>query len=105
MLRIRILFLLFILLNSVQLQAQNCNWQLSGKVVDKHDKSPLGFATVYIDELKIGVTTDSLGNFKLTNICTGTYFVILEHLGCKADTVQLNINKNIQTIFYLEHHT
>lgn len=105
MLRIRILFFLFILLNSVQLQAQNCNWQLSGKVVDKHDKSPLGFATVYIDEFKIGVTTDSLGNFKLTNICTGTYFVILEHLGCKADTVQLNINKNIQTIFYLEHHT
>ena len=84
--------------------AQVCNLSLSGNLLDKHDKSALDYATVYIPELSLGVTADSNGYFVLANLCPGKYSVIIEHIGCLPDTVVLNFSKSIIKNFYLEHH-
>jgi iron complex outermembrane receptor protein len=46
---------------------------LSGKVVDFKNNSPLEGATVYLNDLKIGVATASDGSFTLNNIPAGKH--------------------------------
>ncbi len=56
------LFILFLF--PTYLFAQNLNWQVSGKVVDKSKKT-VPFANVYINNTSIGTTTDQNGDFSL----------------------------------------
>lgn len=99
--------ILFIVVINFDLMAQvdTCRSSLSGKVIDEHDKSALEFATVYISELQIGTLTDSAGNYKISNICDGSYTVKVSHLGC--ETIQERILIKGRTIknFFPEHHT
>lgn len=44
--------------------AQNSNWQVSGKIIDKSKKN-VQFANVYINNTSIGTTTDQNGDFSL----------------------------------------
>ena len=98
------IFLFFLCIGCFQLSAQNCDILLKGNVLDEHDKSALDYSTIYIEELKIGVTADALGNYEFKNLCAGKYTFIISHLGCTPDTVFLNISKSGVKNFYLEHH-
>jgi len=97
-----LLFILSILfLNSF---SQDCLLKINGSVLDEHDRSNLGYATVYIQELQQGTSTDSNGYYEFNNICAGKYTFIVEHIGCTADTVIITISKSIKKDFFLEHH-
>lgn len=84
--------------------AQQCTLIISGNIIDEHDNSALDYATIYIQELAIGTTADDEGKYIITNLCTGKYTFIIEHLGCAPDTVVVEINQSTTKNFYLEHH-
>lgn len=94
----------YFLLFNVLTNAQDCDIQIKGNILDEHDKSALEYATVYIQELSFGVSADANAYFLLDNLCAGKYTFIVEHLGCKPDTIILTITKSITKNFYLEHH-
>ena len=106
MLNCRLLFVLVLFCSTYNCFAQtsNCDYTLSGKVIDEHDKSPLMYATVYIKELERGSVSDDKGNYKVENLCKGTYTIIVSHLGCDPVTETITITKSIKHHFYPEHH-
>ncbi len=86
------------------------NYSLSGTVYDSLLKHPLEYATITLSEagtkkLVNGTITNSKGLFKLANIHTGTYLLVIESLGygsfsrkiITADTKSFDIN--IQAVY------
>ena len=59
---------------------------LSGKVVSAKDGSPLEAASVYINDLRLGTVTDSLGNYHFSNLPSGSFVVEARSLNYKAVT-------------------
>jgi len=107
MLSNKLVFLLVLFLSCYNSFAQEkaCNYTLSGKVLDDHDRSPLEFATVYIKELERGAVSDGKGNYTIDNLCKGTYTILISHLGCNPISETITIIKNRTHNFYPEHHT
>ncbi|HMV14841.1 MAG TPA: TonB-dependent receptor [Chitinophagales bacterium] len=99
----KLIAIYFLVFNALT-YAQDCDIQIKGNILDEHDKSALEYATVYIQELSFGVSADANAYFVLNNLCAGKYTFIVEHLGCKPDTIILTITKSITKNFYLEHH-
>jgi len=85
-------------------QTAVCDFTLSGKVIDEHDKKPLMFATVYIKELERGSVSDNKGNYHIDKLCKGTYTLVISHLGCDPITETITLTKNLKHHFYPEHH-
>jgi iron complex outermembrane receptor protein len=78
--------ILFILsLSSLVTNAQT----LRGRIVDSTGGQPIPGAVVYIPQLKLGATTDSNGNFKITPIPKGTYEMEVTILGYATLTRQV----------------
>ncbi|MFL5788707.1 MAG: TonB-dependent receptor, partial [Flavisolibacter sp.] len=73
---------------------------LSGKVTDKSNGRPLPGATIYINDLKLGVVADSLGNYIFRKLPSGTFLVEVRSIGFKALTQNVKING--ETIFNFE---
>jgi iron complex outermembrane receptor protein len=107
MLNSKLLFVLVLFLSTYNCftQTKVCNYTLSGKVIDEHDKTPLMFATVYIKELERGSVSDDKGNYKVENLCKGTYTIIVSHLGCDPISETITLTKSVKHHFYPEHHT
>ena len=82
--------------------AQECNQQLSGKVIDFHDGNPLEAATITFNDQLI-ITNDS-GNFEINGLCSTTYAFTVSHEDCNSRVFMVNINTTNQKNFYLEHH-
>ncbi len=68
----------FISINAI---AQN---ELSGKISDLQTHNGIANANVYIEDLKIGATTDANGNFSIKNLPGGTYLITVHILGYEA---------------------
>ena len=77
MARISIFFCLFFSLASAKAQTGI----LSGRVTSDGFERP--FASIAIPKLKLGVTTDSLGNYTIGKLPAGTYPVVVTSLGYK----------------------
>ena len=107
MLKHKLLFVvvIFLSINICFAQTLECNYTLSGKVIDEHDQSPLLFATVFIKELERGSVSDDMGNYKIENLCKGTYTVVINHLGCEPIVEKIILTKSEEHHFYPEHHT
>ncbi|MEO5998269.1 MAG: carboxypeptidase-like regulatory domain-containing protein, partial [Chitinophagaceae bacterium] len=72
-----ILILLFTLTNS---HAQG-NGRLSGKVVDRSTQMPLAGISVVVQGAPAGMTTDSSGSFRFTNLEIKTYNIDFTGVG------------------------
>jgi hypothetical protein len=89
----RILFLsLIVLFSSLELQSQI----LKGSIKDAEGE-PVQYATVYIQELKQGTTTNTKGDFEL-RLPDGKYTVIFQSLGYEPELKNITIAKNTVTI-------
>jgi len=86
----RSLLLLFILLITNQLFAQN--GVLRGHVTANNE--PLSYASVNIKGLGKGVSTNTKGYFEIKNIPPGTYGITITSIGYEADTIRITINNN-----------
>jgi iron complex outermembrane receptor protein len=74
---------------------------LSGKVVDFKNNSPLEGATVYLNDLKIGVATASDGSFTLNNIPAGKHMAEISFVGYGTYSEYLVINGDVKRDFFL----
>ncbi|MDG1476289.1 MAG: TonB-dependent receptor [Vicingaceae bacterium] len=106
MLHSKLLFVLILFLGASNCftQTTECSFALSGRVIDEHDQTPLMFATVYIKEIERGSVSDGKGNYKIENLCKGTYTIIVSHLGCDPVTETITITKSLKHHFHPEHH-
>ncbi|QNM86332.1 TonB-dependent receptor [Polaribacter pectinis] len=74
--------------------------QIKGKIVDGEDNYPLEYASValYNSQSKTlinGVVTDNKGQFLITSVKSGTYYIEASFLGYQTKTIQsIVINKN-----------
>lgn len=56
---------------------------LKGRVFNNINNEPIPFATIYIDELKKGTTSDENGVYKIDQLIPGTYTILTSFLGFK----------------------
>ncbi|GAB4036694.1 TonB-dependent receptor [Spirosoma gilvum] len=73
-------------------QTGTCRAVVQGTILANDTQQPLIGATVYVRELKTGVTTDSTGSFQLTKVCKGNYTVDYQYIGYKPATVSVLVN-------------
>ncbi len=78
--------------NVFMLQAQQ-KYTLSGYIKDSLSSEELIGASIYVEELKTGVTTNTYGFYSLT-LPTGKYQVRVQYLGFEEKTISLQLNKN-----------
>ncbi len=71
--------------------AQN---KITGNIKDEQTKEMLTGVTVYVNDLKIGATSDRDGNYKLENIKTGVYFFEISFIGYKKKVERIYIGKD-----------
>ncbi|VAW26651.1 hypothetical protein MNBD_BACTEROID06-1743, partial [hydrothermal vent metagenome] len=67
-------------------------------VVKNSIGEPIEFATIYIKELETGTTTNLEGDFQVS-LLSGTYHLVFQHLGYKAEEKTVTIET---TFLYLE---
>lgn len=82
-----------------------CEFNISGAVIDEHDNSTLGYATIYLIEQNKGVVADSTGKFQINHLCEGEYTLVVSHVSCQPDTLTLQLDKNVNLNLFLEHHS
>lgn len=86
-------------------QAQDCNYTLSGYILDEHDQTPLEYASIFIRELGTGANADQNGFYAIDRLCAGVYSLLIRHVGCEPREEQINIEGDLKKTFVLEHHT
>jgi outer membrane receptor protein involved in Fe transport len=100
-----ILLLLTVFLLQYTLNAQN-KIIIEGKIKDSISNRAIEYATItlfdaYTNKTLTGTTTDSLGNFKLTDIDTGTYNLAFEFIGYTKRNQKLQVTAD-KTIYDLD---
>lgn len=87
---IHFLFLLFIPFSAT------AQYHLSGKIIDEKTNEPVFGATVLIHDLKKGIMTDSLGQFKIEEIPAGKYLIEVRFIGYESQLFKLDFSNNIE---------
>jgi len=100
----KILLISFLSCLGFLLQAQDCSLRLSGYTLDKGTNFPLPYAAIYLEDQKIGTTSDSIGFFELTNLCPAEYHIEFSHIGCEAEHQFLTLSNDTTINIYLNHH-
>src|ERR1700727_2626312 len=95
---IRISILLLLLCTCVRSVAQN---QLTGRIYNNANNTPIAFANIYIEDLRVGAISDSEGAFIIKNLPRGTYLVSVQYLGYATKNKLLKINGSINMDFPL----
>ncbi|MCF2496497.1 TonB-dependent receptor [Dyadobacter chenhuakuii] len=76
---------------------------LSGKIILEEGNSPAFGASVYINELKIGATADSLGHYKISGIPNGSYSLRVSFISMPNTTEKsVRIEKDVVRDFVLK---
>ncbi len=97
--------------------AQICFLEIQGTVNSLHDERPVPGVNIYLSEIGIEQWTDAQGHFSFTNLCPGSYHIVIQHIGCPtkrmsfdlhADTlIKINIEKHINMLYEVnvyDHH-
>ena len=100
----RFYVLVLLLLSSLPSISQQCNYTLSGTVIDIHDKSPLAGAVLIVAGIEQAVETDLDGKFSISGLCDDSYAIQVSHPYCLTRGYRVNISGNTTKTFRLEHH-
>ncbi len=92
------LAILFLCLFGIKSFAQN---ELTGKVYNKENNTPVPYATVYIEDIRVGVVSDSEGAYSMKRLPEGTYLVSVRSLGYALMTQTITIKGTIMHDFPL----
>ena len=65
--------------------------KLKGKILDQSGQ-PVGYATVYVDEIKLGTTSNARGDYEL-RLPPGNYIVLFQSLGYEPVIESINIGE------------
>ncbi len=95
-----VLSILILFIGCIFTQAEN-HYSIKGVVIDKTTRSPIPYANVIIWNSSKGTTTDSIGNFTITNVLPGTYRLQATYIGYATNTTPEFLvinNKSFETI-------
>ncbi|WP_298511633.1 TonB-dependent receptor [uncultured Kordia sp.] len=95
---------MLMLCSAMVMQSQNCNYTLSGKIIDLHDDSVLPGATLIIAGLEKVVESDINGIYTFSNLCEGTYTIQISHPNCDTQAFKVKVSSDTKRNFKLEHH-
>ena len=87
------------ILASQNLYAQN---KLYGSIKESQNKQGIKAATIYIDNLKLGISADKEGNYKIENIKSGNYLIEISSIGYQNITKRITINGDTEANFLLD---
>ncbi len=79
---------------------ESCLFTVSGKISSTNGEPLLG-ASISLAELKTVAITDWDGNFKIKNLCEGSYKIEVKYLGYEDKVVVLKVKKSIILNFVL----
>lgn len=94
-------FLLFVHLIVI---AQDCNFSISGQIIDIHDNTLLQGAVISIEGTPIVTYSDVKGNYKIKDVCKGDVVIKVSHAYCEPQYKKVNLIENTKINFRLEHH-
>jgi len=87
--------LTFILLLPAAVSAQSV---LSGRVTDRTTRDPLAGVTIYLPGLQKGGATDTLGNFRVTDLPAGSHKVEIRFLSYRTQTRTIRLTGGPATL-------
>jgi iron complex outermembrane receptor protein len=87
--------------NNLQRNSSDFGGTLSGKVLDSATGTGIASASVYIADLKLGVTSDESGNYHFANLPSGTYLVEAHAIGHSAQIRNITITEKAMMDFNL----
>ena len=90
---IKTLFHLIILVSIINAQ----QFTIKGKIVDADSKFPLSFANIRVAETTLGTSSNVNGKFEL-KLKQGTYKLIASFIGYYSDTVNVEVDKNLNEV-------
>src|SRR4051812_16512026 len=74
---------------SANLFSQSTHYTVTGKVIDKNTKAPLGGASVFAQNTTFGVATDANGKFEL-KIPNGGYVLVVTFTGYETESIRIS---------------
>ena len=60
--------------------SQECNYTLSGTIIDFHDGTKIKDASVYIEQINMFTTSNFNGVFTFSDLCKGEYTITMSHI-------------------------
>ena len=84
------LIVVFVFISSINFG----QFSISGKIVDQ-DGEPLIGATVFINKISIGTTSDIYGVYQIQNIEKGSYQITYSAVGYKKLEDSVSVNSNV----------
>jgi len=81
---------IFLLIFSITCNSQNNS--LAGKISDGLENLP--YVNIYIQNTKLGTSSNEDGYYQIKNIPSGTYKIVVSSLGYKTKTTKITFNKN-----------
>jgi TonB-dependent receptor len=85
---------ILILTSSLVVNAQSGSGNLQGKITDVSSGEPLLGANVFLEGTAIGTASDMDGFYRIRNISSGKYNLIVSYMGYKRQTVSVDIVSN-----------
>ena len=77
-------------------------YEVKGKILDFHDKTPLSQAVIKMGELS--AKSDADGRFSFSHIPAGQYKEVAKHPVCNDYTENVKVTKDVCLNINLEHH-
>lgn len=102
-----ILFFLTLLYSTLTFSQKDCQYKITGKVVDLESKEPLPFSTVKVVGTDKGAIADENGLFEIENLCTKKVEMEVRFLGYKTTIHQHDFRdaKHIDEIYMAPDQT
>ncbi len=100
----RYITILFFFGYSSAVTGQICSQTIKGNITDLGSGGAIQYGNVFIEELKTGAVTDSLGDFFIQNICKGNYHLVFSHIGCESKELYLELTSDTVLKIILDHN-
>ena len=86
------------------LYGQNeCRYSIEGAILNDFDKTPLIDARIEIEGLNRNTSSDDLGYFSFSALCSGTYVLVISHFNCDSQKQIITVPTQKNLIFSLSH--
>lgn len=84
--------------------SQECNYSINGVIKDFHDGSLIQDATVYIKQLNKYTISNTNGVFSFNKLCKGDYTIVVSHINCETQSIDITLSDNKVVDVFMEHH-
>ncbi len=80
-----------------------CDLVIKGQIIDLDDGSELSDCIVSIVGKQHTSFTDDHGRFRFTGLCSGTYSILIKHIGCRDSLLKVELNSDVNVKVKLPH--